>query len=200
MPYGPDKCQLYMSIETGDVCTIVNHSSTDMPPSHLPYEYPKLSSEVNGGMGGVCFNKHHYGEPCCLIQPTLGRDMGDGWETARHPSHPPILVRDPNTHSIDSPLMDWEILKLKSYQYLQGCPPTPISVAQQSQTSRRYRTRLQFFGDFSGLTLSKLILLFLSIYSEYYCILHNLGNMLIGSAPRRVTRLKTYYPHTSEYA
>jgi hypothetical protein len=29
---------------------------------------------------------------------------------------------------------------------------------------------------------------------------HNPGNMLIGRAPRRVTRLKTYYPHTREYA
>ena len=47
-----------------------------------------------------------------LIRPTYGVDMSDGWETARHPDRPPVLIRDPITNLIDNPLMDWAILKL----------------------------------------------------------------------------------------
>jgi allantoicase len=102
---------LYMPIETGNTCTVVPHSSTDTPPSRLPYEYPELSSQDEGGIGVACSNKH-YGEPWRLTQKSLGKDMGDGWETARHPSRPAVLIKDPQTHLIDSPLMDWAILKL----------------------------------------------------------------------------------------
>ena len=104
---------MYMPIETGPICTVVKHSRTDHPPSRQPYEYPELSSQENGGQGLVCSNKH-YGEPWHLLQSTLGKDMGDGWETARHPSRPAILHKDPETHLIDSPLTDWSILKLGS--------------------------------------------------------------------------------------
>jgi allantoicase len=38
--------------------------------------------------------------------------MGDGWETARHPSRPSILFKDKATGLVDSPLKDWGILKL----------------------------------------------------------------------------------------
>jgi allantoicase len=47
-----------------------------------------------------------------LIQESYGKDMGDGWETARHPFRPAIIVKDPVTDLVDSPLMDWAILKL----------------------------------------------------------------------------------------
>jgi len=100
----------YMPIQTGEVCTVVKHSSTDMPPSRLEYEYEELSSLDLGGVGVSCSNKH-YGEPWRLLQKTLGKDMGDGWETARHPNRPSILIKDPKTQLIDSPLMDWAILK-----------------------------------------------------------------------------------------
>lgn len=102
----------YSPIKTGRTCTVVSHSETDMP-SQQPYEYPELSGQENGGIGLACSNKH-YGDPYNLIQPTLGRDMGDGWETARHPDRPPVLVRDPKTNLVDSPLMDWCVLKLGS--------------------------------------------------------------------------------------
>lgn len=102
---------LYMPIETGEVCTVVKHSSTDLPPSRLPYEYEEISSLELGGEGVACSNKH-YGEPWRLLQKNLGVDMGDGWETARHPSRPSVLIKNPETHLIDSPLMDWAILKL----------------------------------------------------------------------------------------
>lgn len=101
----------YSPIKTGRTCTVVSHSSDEPLPSAQPFEYPELSLLENGGLGLACSNKH-YGEPWHLIQPTLGRDMGDGWETARHPERPSILVRHPETGLTDSPLSDWCILKL----------------------------------------------------------------------------------------
>jgi allantoicase len=80
-------------------------------PSAKPYRDPELSCENYGGEGLACSNKH-YGVPSNLIREGYGKDMGDGWETARHPDRPPILVKNPDTGLIDSPLMDWAILKL----------------------------------------------------------------------------------------
>ena len=102
---------LYLPITTGKTCTVVPHSTTDSPPSRQPFEHAELSSEKHGGEGIACSNKH-YGEPSQLIQETLGKDMGDGWETARHPDRPALLVKDPQTDLVDSPLTDWAVLKL----------------------------------------------------------------------------------------
>jgi allantoicase len=110
-PTTPVTLPLLLPMKTGEMCTVVPHSSTETPPCRLPYEYPELSSQANGGIGVACSNKH-FGEPWRLTQTTLGENMGDGWETARHPSRPSILVKDPKTNLIDSPLMDWAILKL----------------------------------------------------------------------------------------
>ena len=87
-----------------------NVASTVLPSAET-YHHPELSSSANGGEGLTCSNKH-YGVPSNLIRPTYGKDMGDGWETARHPHRPPVLIKDPKTDLIDSPLMDWAILKL----------------------------------------------------------------------------------------
>jgi len=76
-----------------------------------PYHHPEVSLSTNGGIGLLCSNKH-YGVPQNLIQPTQGRDMGDGWETARHPQRPAVIIKDPITDLVDSPLMDWAILQL----------------------------------------------------------------------------------------
>lgn len=102
---------LYLPITTGKTCTVVPHSTTDMPPSRQEYTHMELSAAKNGGQGLQCSNKH-YGEPSLLIQDTLGKDMGDGWETARHPDRPAILEKDPSTGLIASNLMDWAIIKL----------------------------------------------------------------------------------------
>ena len=59
----------------------------------------------------ACSNKH-YGVPSNLIQPSYGKDMGDGWETARHPDRPAIWAKDPKTGLMDTDLMDWAVLKL----------------------------------------------------------------------------------------
>jgi len=106
-----DRSKLYMPIETGAVATVVSHSSTGMLPSQLPYSFPELSSRDEGGLGISCSNKH-YGEPWRLTQACIGKGMWDGWETARHPDRPGILIKDPKTKLIDSSLMDWCILKL----------------------------------------------------------------------------------------
>lgn len=106
-----EKGPLYLPITTGKTCTVISHSTTDMPPSRLDFEHPELSCSDNGGQGLQCSNKH-YGIPAYLIQPTLGKDMGDGWETARHSKRPGVLIKDPATGLVDSPLQDWAILKL----------------------------------------------------------------------------------------
>ena len=75
------------------------------------YHQPELSSVLHGGKGLACSNKH-YGVPSNLIRTALGVDMGDGWETARHPHRPAVVKKDPITGLQDSPLMDWAVLKL----------------------------------------------------------------------------------------
>jgi allantoicase len=102
---------LYMPITTCQTVTVVPHSSTDKPPSRLPYDYPELSSEQLGGEGVACSNQH-YGHPSQLLQSNLGKDMGDGWETARHPDRPAVWVKDEETHLLVSDLSDWAIIKL----------------------------------------------------------------------------------------
>lgn len=103
----------YSPIETGPRCRVVKHGSVPIMPSEESFEFPELSSEKLGGMGLICSNKH-YGDPSNLIQRNFGQDMGDGWETARHPSRPPVLVKNPTTGLVDSPLSDWCIIKLGS--------------------------------------------------------------------------------------
>lgn len=108
------KSQLYMPIETGPICTVFSHPDHNAPhamPSELEFEYPELSSHQLGGAGLVCSNKH-FGEPWRLIQSCMGKGMWDGWETARHPCRLEVLIKDPETHLIASPLNDWCILKL----------------------------------------------------------------------------------------
>jgi allantoicase len=82
-----------------------------IPASAKTYPHPELSCEKNGGRGLECSNKH-YGVASNLIRQGYGKDMGDGWETARNPKRPPIIIKDPKTNLVDSPLMDWAVLKL----------------------------------------------------------------------------------------
>jgi allantoicase len=109
---GPKARPAYAPIKTGRTCTVVSHTDGEtLLPSSQSYHDPELSLAEHGGLGLACSNKH-YGHPTNLIQSNLGRDMGDGWETARHPDRPSVLVRHPTTNLVDSPLMDWAILKL----------------------------------------------------------------------------------------
>jgi allantoicase len=104
---------MYSSVVRSSACTLVSHSQDDSLPSRQPFEFPELSSSLFGGIGLACSNQH-YGHPSNLIQPSLGKDMGDGWETARHPNRPDLWTKNKETGLLDSPLMDWCILKLGS--------------------------------------------------------------------------------------
>lgn len=96
--------------------TIVNHddassSSLRTLPSTRSLPTPELSSESNGGVG-LAQSNAHYGVSNNLLQPTMGINMGDGWETARHPNRPSIIERDGDTGLQNTHLLDWAVLKL----------------------------------------------------------------------------------------
>jgi allantoicase len=97
--------------------TVVNHddasssSSLVALPSTCAHPTPELSSESNGGVG-LAQSNAHYGVSHNLLQPTLGINMGDGWETARHPNRPSIIERDVITGLQKTQLLDWAVLKL----------------------------------------------------------------------------------------
>ncbi|XP_022916131.2 allantoicase-like [Onthophagus taurus] len=63
--------------------------------------------------GGYChsYSNAHYGHPKNLIRPGRGKDMGDGWETARRADRPPILKIDEN-NILKVPGNEWAILGL----------------------------------------------------------------------------------------
>jgi allantoicase len=108
---GPLPRPAYVPIKTGRTCSVICHGEEVELPSRMPYIFPEISGQEHGGVGFSCSNKH-YGDPWNLIQPTLGRDMGDGWETARHPERPAVLQRNPVTKLVDSDLMDYCVIKL----------------------------------------------------------------------------------------
>jgi allantoicase len=60
-----------------------------------PDEEIDLAALVNGGVG-LAWSDAHYGLPANMLAPGRGRDMGDGWETARR--------RGPGN--------DWAVLRL----------------------------------------------------------------------------------------
>jgi allantoicase len=74
-----------------------------------------LTELTLGGQGIDCSNQH-YGSPVKLLQESYGKDMGDGWETARHLHRPHRLVALPGAESeqlVDfGDLTDWCIVSL----------------------------------------------------------------------------------------
>ena len=70
-----------------------------------------LIAVENGGTALGCSNQH-FGHPRNLIKMGRAPDMGDGWETARHPNRPPILEADENGNLILPGQKDWSILRL----------------------------------------------------------------------------------------
>lgn len=62
--------------------------------------------------GGVCqsYSNAHYGHPKNLISPGVGKNMGDGWETARRIDRPPILQAD-EKNILQVPGSEWAIFK-----------------------------------------------------------------------------------------
>jgi allantoicase len=88
---------LYMPIVTNATCTVVSYNDIGtnvMMPSQTTTtaDYgTQVSCVQEGGIGRACSNQH-YGTPSNLLQCNSGVDMGDGWETARQPNRPGILV------------------------------------------------------------------------------------------------------------
>ncbi|KAL3797582.1 hypothetical protein ACHAW5_003301 [Stephanodiscus triporus] len=91
--------------------TIVSHDSSLPLPSARPHPTPELSSELNGGIGLACSDAH-YGEPGELLRAGPGTSMKDGWETARHPDRPGVVVTDPTTGLQETTLSDWCVIRL----------------------------------------------------------------------------------------
>ena len=109
----PQPRPLYSPIVTGRTCAVLRHSHSDHPDSEnaLFSARPPFPELTLGGVGVACSNQH-YGEPTNLLQATLGRDMGDGWETARHAHRPAIWNKDPVSQLMESDLSDWCVLQL----------------------------------------------------------------------------------------
>lgn len=63
--------------------------------------------------GGVCkgYSNAHYGHPKNLISPGIGKNMGDGWETARRLDRPPILQIDDH-NILQVPGNEWVVFRL----------------------------------------------------------------------------------------
>ena len=71
-----------------------------------------LLSALHGGRAVGCSNRH-YGEPRNLLRPGRGTRMDDGWETARNPARPAVIVSDAATGLVDMPgAQDWCVLRL----------------------------------------------------------------------------------------
>ena len=101
----------------GRICVDLNRTLLNLKlnqlknSANLHKNMLELSSMELGGRGIQCSNQH-YGVPSNLCRPKRGKDMGDGWETARHPDRPPIVQTDPVTGLVMNDLSDWCVLKL----------------------------------------------------------------------------------------
>ena len=101
----------HASRSTPDAAVVV----VQLPSARLRAD-PQLVevSCLPGCCAGGCSDSH-YGHPNHLLQSSMGVDMGDGWETARHTNRPRSLVRDPQTGLVDfGGLHDWCILSLST--------------------------------------------------------------------------------------
>ena len=61
---------------------------------------------------GIGCSNQHYGVPRNLLQPGRGINMGDGWETGRHPNRPEVITIDPRTGFSASGASDWCVVRL----------------------------------------------------------------------------------------
>lgn len=80
------------------------------PSSFAPGARIDLVSVHNGGRPLAASNTH-YGHPRNMLMPGRGRHMGEGWETARQRTRPPIYELESNG-LIKLPGSDWSVIKL----------------------------------------------------------------------------------------
>jgi len=69
-----------------------------------------LSGQRSGGRA-VAWNNMHYGHPRNMLRSDHGKNMGDGWETARQPTRPPVLKVGPDGN-MENPGNDWCVIEL----------------------------------------------------------------------------------------
>jgi len=84
--------------------------------ARLPSPRDKIDL-VSAKLGGVCvgYSDAHYGHPRNMIQEGRGKDMGDGWETARRLDRPPVLQlinKDDPAGVLAVPGNEWSAFKL----------------------------------------------------------------------------------------
>lgn len=53
----------------------------------------------------------HYGHPRNILRSDQGKNMGDGWETARQPTRPAVLEIGPDGNIVN-PGSDWCVIEL----------------------------------------------------------------------------------------
>jgi allantoicase len=75
---------------------------------------------VENGSKAVGWSNTHYGHPRNMLNPGVGINMGDGWETARRMDRPAVLTLDSKGH-LEVPGHEWCVIEL-------GVPGTPSQV------------------------------------------------------------------------
>ena len=69
-------------------------------------------ADMHLGATGLGCSNQHFGVPSNMLQRNRGVDMGDGWETARHPGRPGVVRLDPLTGLQDTTNCDWAVIRL----------------------------------------------------------------------------------------
>jgi len=87
-----------------------------------------LAGVAQGGRALCCSNAH-YGHPRNMLNPGRGRNMGEGWETARQSHRPPVFEEDEATGLIKLPGSDHAVIRL-------GVPGHVVEVEVDTQHFR----------------------------------------------------------------
>lgn len=69
-------------------------------------------ADMHLGATGIGCSNQHFGVPSNMLQRNRGIDMGDGWETARHPCRPGVVRIDPTTGLQSTNNCDWAVIRL----------------------------------------------------------------------------------------
>jgi allantoicase len=69
-------------------------------------------ADMHLGATGLGCSNQHFGVPSNMLQRNRGVDMGDGWETARHPTRPAVVRLDPTSGLQINSHSDWSVIRL----------------------------------------------------------------------------------------
>lgn len=76
-----------------------------------PTMHMDFAAAVHGG-AALCWSNEHFGTPGNTLLPGRAPNMGNGWETARHPSRPAVLQLGGDGHVDFSYSKDWFVMRL----------------------------------------------------------------------------------------